>query len=144
MLTDIFPAVLEVAGVDDPPELPHAHSLLGPPSHADRPIIAEYAGSNTALVDRLRTLNPELDTSSMQTAYATVRIGNLRLTMGSDGSYRLVDFATEPDEMVDLQREGRAIAGAMKACLPIVGEPAGDMEIDEEMREELRALGYLP
>jgi arylsulfatase A-like enzyme len=144
MLTDIFPAVLDAAGIDDPPELPHAHSLFGPPSHADRPIIAEYAGSNTALIDRLRMLNPELDTSPMQIAYATVRIGNLRLTMGSNGSSRLEDFATDPDEMVDLQQKGRAIAGAMKACLPIVGAAAGDMEIDEEMREELRALGYLP
>ncbi len=144
MLTDIFPAVLEAAGIDALPELPHARSILGPPSHTDRPIIAEYAGSNTALVDRLRMLNPELDTSSMQTAYATVRIGNLRLTVGSDGSHRFTDLATDPDEMVDIQREGRAIAGAMKACLPIVGESAGNMEIDDEMREELRSLGYLP
>ncbi|MFH1689197.1 MAG: sulfatase [Candidatus Eisenbacteria bacterium] len=144
MLTDIFPAVLEAAGIADPPELSHAHSVFGPPSHPDRPIIAEYAGSNTALVDQLSMLNPELDTSSMRIAYATVRVGNLRLTVGSDGSHELTDFATDPDEMADLQNEGRAIAGAMKACLPTVGAPAGNIEIDEEMKEELRALGYLP
>lgn len=144
MLTDIFPAVLEAAGIADPPELSHARSVFGPPSHPDRPIVAEYAGSNTALVDRLSMLNPELDTSSMRIAYATVRIGNLRLTVGSDGSHALTDFATDPDEMVDLQTEGRAIAGAMKAYLPTVGAPAGNIEIDEAMKEELRALGYLP
>jgi arylsulfatase A-like enzyme len=144
MLTDVFPSVLDAAGVDESLELPHARSLLGPPASPDRPIIGEYAGSNTALVDQMSELNPGLDTSHMRIAYATIRVGNLRLTIGSDGSHRLEDFATDPDDVADLANESRAIALRLKAHLPKVGAPAGRVEIDEEMREELRALGYLP
>jgi arylsulfatase A-like enzyme len=144
MLTDIFPSVLETAGVDSIPVLPHARSLFGPPADDTRPLIAEYAGGNAPLVDRLTTLNPDLDPAPFRTAYSTVRMGDLRLTVGSDGSNTLKSFATGEEGAFDLEREGRAIALAMREHLPVLGEPVGEIQIDEKMREELRSLGYLP
>jgi arylsulfatase A-like enzyme len=144
MLIDIFPSILETAGVDGGPDLPRARSLLGPPADEKRPVIAEYAGGNAALIDRLTMLNPDLDASSFRIAYATVRMGDLRLTVGSDGSNALESFAADGAGDIDLEREGRAVALAMKEHLPALGAPVGEIEIDESMREELRSLGYLP
>jgi arylsulfatase A-like enzyme len=144
MLTDVFPTVLDIAGLEVPCGLGHARSLLGPPASADRPLIAEYAGGRPALIQRLREMNPELDASPYATAYSTVRVGNLRLTVGSDGSHRLDDYATDSDEMLDLEAEGRAVARTLKALLPGVVRPARDIEVSEELEEELRSLGYMP
>ena len=144
MLIDIFPTVLEMARVENVPDLPHARSLLEPPSNPDRPLIAQYSGCNPSLVERMLELNPDLDAESMRAAYGSVRVGNLRLTVGSDGSNRVEDYATSPEDMIDLKTEGRAVAGALRALLPGIGRPTGEYEIDEEMREELRSLGYLP
>lgn len=144
MLIDIFPSILEIAGVSGAPELARARSLFGPQSHPERPVIAEYAGANEALVNRLLDLNPELDTSSMRTAYSTVRVESLRLTVGSDGSHELKDFSVKRDGAIDLEIDGPAIAAALQEYLPAVGAPVGEIKMDESMREELRSLGYLP
>jgi len=144
MLTDLFSTVLEVAGATGSGELPHARSLLRAPADPDRPLIAEYAGGRPALVERLLEMNPDLDASAYATAYSSVRVGNLRLTVGSDGSHRLDDFATQADEMLDLETEGRAAAEVLKALLPAVVPRARDIEVSEELEEELRSLGYMP
>ena len=86
-------------------------------------------------------LNPELDVAPLRTAYSTVRQESLRLTVGSDGSNRLVSYSSTA---IDLEHEGRAIAEVLREYLPDVGAPAGEIEIDEAMQEQLRALGYLP
>ncbi|MBD3368661.1 MAG: hypothetical protein GF405_10910 [Candidatus Eisenbacteria bacterium] len=144
MLTDLYPTVLELAGVELPGDRPHARSLLGAPAPSDRPLIAEYAGGRPALIERLQGMNPELDGSSYRTAYQTVRVGNLRLTIGSDGSHVLEDLATDPDERVDLESKGRELGAKLKALLPTPGGTAIDIEVSEELEEELRSLGYMP
>jgi arylsulfatase A-like enzyme len=141
MLIDLFPSLLEAAGSQERPGLPRARSLFAEPAQEDRPLIAEYAGGNASLVEELGTLNHNLDTAPLRTAYATVRVKDMRLTVGSDGSNELTDYAADG---VDLKREGRAIADSLKRYLPAVGAPAGKIEIDEKMQEQLRALGYLP
>jgi arylsulfatase A-like enzyme len=143
MLVDLFPTILQTAGIGELPELPHARSLLGPPAEPDRPLIAEYAGGNASLVEELRTLNPDLDIRPLTTAYSTVRVENFRLTEGSDGSHLLEDLSGATGGSVDLEVEGQAIAAELEEHLPPIGAPAGKIKIDDEMREELRALGYV-
>jgi arylsulfatase A-like enzyme len=143
MLTDIFATVLDLAGVEDAPDLPHARSLLAEPAPADRPLIAEYAGAGPTLLNMLLEINPELDTTQMAMARATVRVGNLRLTLGSDGSAGLEDLAVDPADRIDLERDGRAISEEMIKLFPKVEQVEGEAEVDEEMRESLRSLGYV-
>jgi arylsulfatase A-like enzyme len=144
MITDIFPTVLEFAGVEIPPDLTHARSLLGPPGTVDRPMIAEYSGAGAPLIDILTDINPDLDVSRMILASASVRVGDLRFTLTSDGAGNLQDFAKRREDRTDLAKHGRAISNAMVRLLPAVEQPTTELEIDEEMRESLRALGYLP
>jgi hypothetical protein len=144
MLTDIFPTILELAGVEATQDLPHARSLLGPPAHADRPLIAEYSGAGVPLIEILHGINPELDVSKMILASASVRVGHIRFTLSSDGSGNLQDLARNPSDQTDLARHGRSISNAMVQLLPAIVQPSGSVEVDEEMRESLRSLGYLP
>jgi hypothetical protein len=84
-------------------------------------------------------------------AYRTVRIGNLRLTLGDNGTVQLHDLATDPGQernlaaerpddvralqaVLDLQTSGRAVAG---------GAALEDLKLDEQTRQKLRALGYV-
>lgn len=144
MLTDIFPTILELAGVEVTRDLPHARSLLGPPAHGDRPLIAEYSGAGVPLIETLHGINPELDVSQMVLASASVRVGHIRFTLSSDGQGNLQDLARNPSDRTDLARHGRAISNAMVQLLPAIVQPSGNVEVDEEMRESLRSLGYLP
>lgn len=143
MLTDIFATVLDLAGVEDVPYLPHARSLLGEPAPEDRPLIAEYAGAGPVLLDMLVEMNPALDTTQMAMARATVRVGDIRLTLSSDGSAALEDLAEDPADRIDLERRGRAISEEMIKLFPKVEQVEGEVHVDEEMRESLRALGYV-
>jgi arylsulfatase A-like enzyme len=143
MLTDIFPTLLEVAGVEEVPQLLHAQSLLGPPAFKDRPLIAEYSGAGVPLIEILQGINAELDVSQMVLASASVRVEELRFTLTSDGQGNLQDFTRNPADRVDLARHGRAISSGMLRFLPAVAQRSEEAEISENMRESLRALGYV-
>jgi arylsulfatase A-like enzyme len=144
MLSDVFPSILEAAGMTDVPSLPHARSLFGPPAPPDRPLIAQYAGGSPGLVELLWRMNPKLETAHLLTPYSSIRIGDLRLTVGNDGSNLLQDFSRNRASSRDLRNDSREIAERMKSELPTFVAPVGDTQIGEHMRETLRSLGYLP
>ncbi len=144
MLTDVYDTVLEAAGVVEGPETPHSRSLLGPPSDAARPQIAEYSGANPELVKYLRQLNPLHDTSRQEVAFSKVRVDSLEFTVGTDGSRLLYDLKNDPERELDLTPTYPAVAGALFELLPAVRYEDGvETEIDEETREWLRSLGYV-
>lgn len=144
MLTDLFATVTELAGacVEDLPA--HSRSLLGDPAPADRPLIAEYAGTNKPLLRRLMGLNPELEVGSLMPAYGMVRLENLRLTLGSDGSIVLHDTVEDPAQTTDIASGSPEDVEALVKHLPLlIDRDETSPEIDVRMREWLRALGYI-
>jgi arylsulfatase A-like enzyme len=144
MLTDIFATVLELGDVADPPETPHSRSLLGVPFESGRPVIAEYTGANSPLITHLTNLNPKLDTSRIEVAYSKVRVGDFVLVVGSDGSEELYDLATDPRQEVNVAAERPGVVNALFEVMPAIRRISEEnLEIDEEMRERLRALGYI-
>jgi len=144
MLTDVYATVLDVAGVRDVSVPAYSRSLLGPPAVADRPILAEYAGPPPTLFDRLLGMNPDLDLARYAPGYATVRVGDLRLTVGSDGYTVLNDLATDPEGLVNLAPSEPGKVNLLIELMPGVRfADDGDVEIDEEMREWLKSLGYI-
>jgi len=144
MLTDIYDTVLDAAGIDSGPETPHSRSLFDGPAAASRPQIAEYAGANPALVKHLRYLNPAHDTTRQEAAFAKVRIDSLELTVGSDGSEELYDLKNDPGREVNLAPSNPAVVSTLLEVLPSMRRTDGvEIEIDEEMREWLRSLGYI-
>jgi arylsulfatase A-like enzyme len=144
MLSDIYDTILELAGIEDGPDTPHSRSLLGPPAAPDRPLIAEYTGATASLIEALVALNPGLDPAPLKRAFSKVRIGRMEYTVGSDGSETLYDVAGDPGRTRNLVDEMRELATAMFDVMPAVSTAGGgEVQVDEEMRERLRALGYV-
>ena len=143
MLTDLYATVLDLAGIEERPSRPHSRSLLEPTSDGDRLVIAEYVVPRL-LRDHLQSMNPSLDEPWLHNAYATVRSGDVRLTVGSDGSVELTDYSEDPLERGRLQERGRVLAEALSGVLPVPGSPSERDEIDPELRDALRSLGYVP
>jgi arylsulfatase A-like enzyme len=145
VLTDIYATVLDAAGLADTPKPTYSRSLLGPPAHGDRPLVAEYAGPPATLIAFLTDLNPDLDTGRYELGYVTVRVGDLRLTVGSDGSEVLTDLAADPEGRVNLALSERAKVNLLIKLMPGIRfkDEEEDIEVDEEMREWLESLGYI-
>ncbi|MBD3349206.1 MAG: sulfatase-like hydrolase/transferase [Candidatus Eisenbacteria bacterium] len=142
MLTDLFPTVLELAGVAGAPPRRHARSLLAPPSEDDRLLIAEYVVPGL-LRDHIHKINPSLEEPWLYASYATVRSGDVRLTIGSDGSVELTDYSDDPLRREHLEERGRELAEELDGVLPAPGSPSEGPHIDPELRETLRSLGYV-
>jgi arylsulfatase A-like enzyme len=144
MLTDLYATALSVAGVKDEQPSEHSRSLLGPPAHPDRPLIAEYAGPPDILMKRLADINPGLDAKRLSAAHSAVRIGAMRLTASSDGKVTLFDLSQDPAESRNLAEKEREKVNTMIKLIPSVRPgAASDTEIDERMAEWLRSLGYM-
>ncbi len=144
MLTDIYDTVLDAAGIGDGPETPHSRSLFGEPALPSRPQIAEYTGANPELIKHLKRLNPSHDTGRQEAAFAKVRIDSLEFTVSSDGTEELYDLKHDPGRTVNLAPANPAIVGTLLDVLPAVRRADGvEAEIDPEMREWLRSLGYI-
>jgi arylsulfatase A-like enzyme len=144
MLTDLYDTVLDLAHVTGGPETPHARSLLGGPANADRPLIAEYTGANDLLVRHLVDLNPDIDVERIRASFSKVRVDSLELTMSSDGAERLFNLARDPERRDNLADDRQDLIGTLTELMPLVSfSPETPHEIDEQLRESLRALGYI-
>jgi arylsulfatase A-like enzyme len=145
MLSDLYATILELAGLGSEVDPKRSHSLLGEPLPDDRPVIAEYAGPSSPLKMKILEIAPELDEPYLTTAYSTVRVGGLRLTVGSDGSNMLQDLSDAPMPEDELRERGRELAATLKRLLPRAGRPAAaeEMEVDEDLQQRLRSLGYI-
>lgn len=151
MLIDLFPTILEFAGISAEQKAASGRSLLSPPDPAtasDRPLVAEYAGPPAGLLRALRQINPRLDTKPLGASFRTIRVGDLRLTVGSEGTVELHDLAADPGQRHDLSAERPRDLEALQETLgkqPYGGWllREGKVEMDEDTRQRLRALGYV-
>ncbi len=151
MLCDLFPTLLEAAGVRNAEIPPRCRSLFGPALPEMRPVISEYAGPPKALVRLLARINLTFDRARLERSFVTVRRGRMRLTIGSDGSVELNDLSADPmqrlniaDERPDVVRKLRSHLGRIRPAARRPGDETPGIDgIDDDMRRELRSLGYV-
>jgi len=148
LLTDLFATVLDLAGLAPQTDLPFSRSWFGPPASPERPLVSEYAGPSSGLLGLLAEINPEADLSRLDRALATVRVGDLRLTVDGRGAAVLHDVARDPGQSRDLSAEHPGMAEALGEVIRASTAPgaAGEpepVEIDEETRRRLESLGYV-
>ncbi len=156
-LTDVFPTVLEIAGVDAGDFPSQGYSLLGEAAPADREVFAgtyyptqvlsgygrEEHRQNALLKPYLRRIR-------------SLTRGDMKFVWGSDGRHELYDLARDPGELTNLigSAAHAQVSSDMEARLDdwfgtlerggISGQREGDPEeLDEETKEALRSLGYL-
>ncbi len=148
MLTDLFATILDFAGIDAAGSDELSRSLLAGPGTMERPLIAEYGGAAPSLLRYLRQLNPDLATAPLASAYRTVRQGDLRLTLGSNGSVVLNDLVSDPSQMLNLASEKTRQVAALRSLLEKLSaghrlQSAGPTKMDDGTRQKLQSLGYV-
>ena len=146
MLTDLFVTILDIARVQVESLPAYSRSLLTTPAAASRPLIAEYAGVTRSHLDYLLQLNQDLDADRLGATYSTVRVGDLRLTVGSDGSEMLHDLSVDPGQNVNRAYEyPQEIEDLYKFFTwpqPTPNETR-QIKIDEDLKTQIRSLGYV-
>ncbi len=151
-LTDLFPSVLDLAGAAPAFHgLPYARSLLVPPAPDEmaRPLFAEYTGPRSGLLRLMAKLNPDADVDSLGRSLRSVRVGEERLTIGSDGSMQLHDLALDPDQAADLSAarpQATARLRELLAQIAMIGQEKPQREeapLDSATIRQLESLGYI-
>ena len=149
-LTDLFATILAVAGIELDKVPPSSRCLFddAPRISAERPLIAEYAGPGSGIVNMLAGDNPSLDRDRLARAWKTVRVGDLRLSLSSDGSVRLHDMSRDPDQSQDLsagrERDVAQLTRILMSAAPRRALPLGEeVPLDSLTRRQLESLGYI-
>ena len=144
---DLFPTLLELAGVDPPPDT-RGVSLMRP--KRDRLIVAEYPVAYPGILSKVGERHPEWDPTPYRKTLTTARVGSHKLVLDSTGGAALYDLSRDPDETVDLHGERPELAATLERRLQGWLRGLGDAaaaaegaELSEEEKEQLRALGYL-
>jgi len=155
-LADIFPTVLDVAGVESSKYPCQGLSLLSGRLPEDRAILSEYYWP----VQALGRYSAEERTSSRLDArkrrIRSITVGSRKLVWGGDGKHELFDLDRDPGELVNLlDREDGAhtlqemeqrlaqILSRLESERTVVPVSVRTEELDEDTREALRSLGYL-
>ncbi len=147
MLTDVFATVLDLAGVPNGDLPPHSRSLLSPTAGTNCTTIAEYSGGSFELLNKLRTINPKLDTRSLELSYTTAREGIIRLTVAGDGSEAVHDLGSDPGQLKDLAPSDAPEVGHLRQILQSLekdrrSDVRKNVEMNGDLKRQLRSLGY--
>jgi arylsulfatase A-like enzyme len=161
MLSDLFDTIIELAGVEYRADGDTAadtnpvfsQSLLPTkgrtPSERKRYVVSEYAGAPGGLLQHLKLLNPELDTTPLSLSYKTVTDGKWRFTISSDGKRMLYNLDKDPQQTIDYSSMYSDIADEMEGYLEtifsVLKQTAGKpiRQLDEETKKRLKSLGYI-
>ncbi len=146
---DLPPTVLDVVGV--PRHLWPSFegvSLLSRDLRPERPIIAEYMRPETER-RRFRHGAPDFDFDPLDRRLQSYQVGDLKLIRDDQGRVELYDLSSDPHERTDVSTERpqdvERLSNALDTWLRSreTARTLGEVEMDEETLEELRALGYL-
>jgi arylsulfatase A-like enzyme len=150
MNVDLFPTVLELAGiVGVPSSATRAVSLLEP--REARPRLAEYRAGFGAPFHGMRRRHPDFDASPWQQRLRSLTAGGFKLIQGSDGRRELYHLEDDPAESRNLlaSEEERArrmegelasLVAELEASATEPAEPTPPLPAED--RRRLEALGY--
>lgn len=148
MSMDLFPTLLELAGIEAPRAgVGHARSLLDPA--AKRARITQYTKPFERPLVSMRKEYPDHDISVQERGLISIVEQPWKLVQEIGGVTRLYDLAQDPYETRDvgelhptvLARMRKQLAGVIASVRPVGA--AGSTERTEEQLRLLAALGYL-
>jgi len=159
-ITDVFPTVLRVAGIDPEAYPAQGVSLLPGRTCAEREILCEYY-RYLGFTTRKGPPTPQAETvwddprmQKFDRRLKSIRVGPMKYIRGSDGSEELYDLQNDPNETQSLVDDERFAAAKSKLASRLdkrmqehraAYRPPSEesMPFDEKKDQELKALGYL-
>jgi arylsulfatase A-like enzyme/4-amino-4-deoxy-L-arabinose transferase-like glycosyltransferase len=149
---DLFPTVLELAGLTAPAGLDSAaQSLLAP--QARRARLAEEPAASDIGIEQIRRLHPDWDPTPFRRRLRAFTDEPWKLIWRSDARHSLYDLSADPGETRDLVAERPERARELLAALERFRAPRSRCRVapstqaapepSPEQRERLRTLGYL-
>jgi len=148
MNIDLFPTILELAGVERPAYLPgHAVSLLAPAARRLR--VAECPDYPDHPFRTMRSIDPTFDPKPWSRTLTAVYDGEYKYIRASDGRHALHHLTADPGELENLIDSDRQTAARMETLhrewatgLTVLGHEQL-RQLSEEETRRLRALGYM-
>ncbi len=148
-LIDIVPTVLHITGLEDRyPEIT-ARSLAHPNPTVREFVIAENDRPMNG-IDLMQKNYPEFDIEKIDRRMQMLRTDQHKLIQYDDGQLQVYDLAADPTELDDLSDSDAELASRLVGMLEewnslqeTVAPPPSLDVTDPELREQLKALGYL-
>lgn len=146
---DIFPTLIELAGITPPPGIPaHAKSLLAPQKNRLR--LAEYPSDFCAAINSVKAAHANWDPTPFRRRLTAFYHGDFKLIWASDGTHELYDLSDDPQEArnlaasneTDLERMQDLLRKVIKGFNLFDYSKAELPDMSQEQLERLRALGY--
>lgn len=152
MTFDLFPTLLELAGIKKPPgSRSHALSLLAP--QADRVRFAEEPATPKIGIEQVAPLHPGWDPSPFRRRLRTLIEGSHKFIWGSDGRHALYDLAADPHETHNQIADQPELAAKLASDLDryfatldrckMPSHPHDRRQLTPEQQELLKGLGYI-
>ena len=145
---DIFPTVLELAGVEAPGNAgSQATSLLHP--RASRIRLAEYPAVFAPAIGATLLRYPDWDPAPWKRRLRALYRDRYKLLCSTDGKHELYDLDSDPGELEDLSAARPDLSAGMLDDLLELGSTlqvaaaGAEVELSEEEKRRLVALGYL-
>jgi len=147
MSMDLFPTLLELAGVTPPKRgVGHARSLLNPAEH--RPRVTQYTKAFAKPLSSAKVAFPDRDFSSFERPIVAVIDQPWKLVREVGGATRLYDLSTDPYETADLsgsrpeelKRLQKQLGGVLVELRPLCD--GAKAERSEELNRMLEQIGY--
>ncbi|MCH7812526.1 MAG: sulfatase [Planctomycetes bacterium] len=149
MNLDLFPTVLELAGLDPPAGSAQSGVSLTAPSE-NRTRLAEYPMPLKRPIDIIAALHPEWDPSRWQRKLRAWYDQPYKYIWASDGQHELYDLAADPQELRNLAVRQPDVAQRLQSKLdravgdlaqPPLRGPARST-LPEDLRRQIESLGY--
>jgi arylsulfatase A-like enzyme len=116
-LVDLFPTILEIAGVEESATPDYARKLVAGPDSGQEPeriILSEYGRPTTLVRKYWQSRYPGRDFSGYERALRAVRKGRYKYITTDQGEDYLYDLAVDTTESHDLSDSLPAVIGEMR------------------------------
>jgi arylsulfatase A-like enzyme len=155
-LTDLFPTMLTIAGIDGSSYPSHGLNLLSLPASGHDEVLCEYYYPLQVLESMTRGERESPLLAPYLRRMRSLRVGGMKLIWGSDGRNELYDLTSDPGEtanLIDSPGYAEVSRSMERRLLELVAKYEADRvesapapketKLDPATNEALRSLGYI-